>query len=114
VSNSQVTPLVLRLSAMRWSQSDDGEDNYASTNELVIGPWLLKIEPGTPRLIRFGVPAPAGDVEATYRLFLEEQSSATPDAAAQLKVVMPHAFRAAGVRRAGRGKGLRAPRIRHP
>ncbi len=88
VTNSQATPLVLRLSAMHWSQSDDGEDDYASTNDLVIGPWLLKIEPGTPRLIRFGVPAPAGDTEATYRLFLEEQAPTSSEAAAQLNVVM--------------------------
>ncbi|MEJ2191473.1 MAG: fimbria/pilus periplasmic chaperone [Nitrospirota bacterium] len=62
----------LQVSAVRWTQDARGKDQYAETDELVFFPKVMVLGPGEKRLIRVGVNAPAGAVEKTYRLFVEE------------------------------------------
>lgn len=65
----------LRVSAklMEWTQDEQGNDVYKDSGDIVYFPRQLEVEGEGRRLIRVGAKAPAGPVERTYRLFIEEQ-----------------------------------------
>jgi len=73
VSNDDTKPIQLRVHAMRWTQTESGEDQYVATDDLVFFPKRLEIKPGEQRIIRAGLPAsPIAANEKAYRLFVEE------------------------------------------
>lgn len=74
VTSEDDRALVFRNSPSRWTQSADGSDAYAPTSDLVVTPPLLRVEAGAPRIVRIGTVREPGDVERSYRVFLEEQA----------------------------------------
>ena len=79
VKNETDQPLRFQLNAVAWSQSPDGQMQTASTQDVVVFPPLLTLQPKEERKVRVGVTVAPGTVEKTYRLFVEELPSATPD-----------------------------------
>ena len=80
VTSEDDHPLVFKNSPSVWTQNADGGDVYTPTSDLVVTPPLLRVETGEPRIVRIGTVREPGDVERSYRVFLEEQAPANPDA----------------------------------
>jgi fimbrial chaperone protein len=72
VENQSAESVRLQVTAFAWSQSSRGDIQLAPTEDVVFFPALLTLEPGKERKIRIGVAKPAGAVERTYRVFVEE------------------------------------------
>jgi fimbrial chaperone protein len=72
VENKSTETLRFQVTAHAWNQSPKGEIELGPTEDVVFFPTLLTVEPGKQRKIRVGVAKPAGDVEKTYRIFVEE------------------------------------------
>ncbi len=72
VENQSNEIVRLQVTAFAWNQSLRGEIELTPTEDVVFFPALLTLEPGKERKIRIGVSKPAGTVERTYRVFVEE------------------------------------------
>lgn len=72
VTNDGDRTLSLEISAMEWSQDQDGQDVYQPASDLIFFPKQLVIEPKTERVIRTGIKVPATAREKTYRLYIRE------------------------------------------
>ena len=79
VTSEDDHPLVFKNSPSLWTQNADGGDIYTPTSDLVVTPPLLRVETGEPRIVRIGTLREPGDVERSYRVFLEEQAPAHPE-----------------------------------
>ena len=79
VTSEDDHPLVFKNSPSLWTQNPDGGDVYTPTSDLVVTPPLLRVETGEPRIVRIGTLREPGDVERSYRVFLEEQAPANPE-----------------------------------
>jgi len=72
ITNQSAESLRLQLSASAWDQSPTGEILLGATDDIILFPPLLTIEPGELRKIRLGAVTPRGAAEKTYRVVLEE------------------------------------------
>jgi fimbrial chaperone protein len=81
VTNDGATPLKAAVKLMEWTQDASGKDVYTESADLVYFPREFEVQGGGRRLIRVGTKAPAGTVERTYRLFVEEVPPNRPSAA---------------------------------
>jgi len=61
-----------QLEMMSWGESATGQMQLSPTHDVVFFPQLLTLKAGEHRSIRVGITQPAGDVERTYRLFIQE------------------------------------------
>jgi fimbrial chaperone protein len=64
--------LRFELRAYEWNQRDNGEMLLTETEDVVVYPTLISLPAGTARNIRVGVVAPPGNLEKSYRVFVEE------------------------------------------
>lgn len=72
VSNDSDQALSLEITAMEWSQNQEGEDIYLPATDLVFFPKQLSVEPKKERVVRVGIKTPATKKEKIYRLFIKE------------------------------------------
>lgn len=72
VDNQGTEELRFHVSSFAWDESDTGEMLLDPTDDLVVFPTLFVLPPGTSRQIRVGTTEPAGAVEKTYRVIVEE------------------------------------------
>ena len=72
ITNQSADPLRLQLSVSSWDQSPAGEMLLHETDEIILFPPLLTVEPGEKRKIRLGAVTPRGVTEKSYRIVLEE------------------------------------------
>lgn len=86
VQNLGTEPMRLQVSAFAWDQDARGEMRLARTKEVSFFPSLLTIGPGQKRNLRVGASAPAGEVEKTYRIFIE-QLQGGPSAPGSVRVL---------------------------
>lgn len=72
ITNQSETPLRLQLSVSSWNQSPLGEIVLSATDEVLLFPPLLTVEPGEKRKVRLGAVTPRDHVEKSFRIVLEE------------------------------------------
>jgi fimbrial chaperone protein len=74
VSNEGSVPLKVNIRLMRWTQSANGEEQYADSDLLLFFPRSMTIDPMDKRVVRIGLkaPLPAKRDELAFRLYLEE------------------------------------------
>lgn len=72
ITNQSADPLRLQLSVSSWNQSPTGEMILKETEEVILFPPLLTVEPGEKRKIRLGAVTPRDPIEKSYRIILEE------------------------------------------
>jgi len=73
LSNKASTSTMLQIQTTHWSQTD-GQDVYVTSNDLIVSPPIMTIDPGKSQLIRIalrknGVPH---SEEETFRIFVQE------------------------------------------
>jgi fimbrial chaperone protein len=72
IRNSGTTSVVVQASVSSWAQTD-GKDVLTPTNEVLISPPVMTIEPDREQIVRIGLRrAPDAQRELSYRLFLQE------------------------------------------
>jgi fimbrial chaperone protein len=72
IRNETDKPVRFQLSLVAWTQDPNGQMQLASTEDVVFFPALLTLDGREERRVRIGAEVPAGPVEKTYRLFVEE------------------------------------------
>ncbi len=72
VTNHAQQRLRVSIKLMAWSQDEQGKDVYTESADLVYFPRQMDIQPDAKKVVRVGLKSPLGDVERTYRLFIEE------------------------------------------
>ena len=72
ITNQSAESLRLQLSVSAWDQSPSGEILLGPTDDVILFPPLLTVEPGELRKIRLGAVTTRGAAEKTYRVVLEE------------------------------------------
>jgi fimbrial chaperone protein len=72
ITNQSAEPLRLQLSVSSWDQSPTGQMLLQETEEIILFPPLLTVEPGEKRKIRLGAVTPRDLTEKSYRIILEE------------------------------------------
>lgn len=72
VRNESSEPLRLRVQTVRWTNVGESELRTEPTDDIIVFPQLLQVEPGEMRRIRLGSKAPAARAELAYRLILTE------------------------------------------
>jgi fimbrial chaperone protein len=75
IRNQAMEPLRLQLSVTSWEQSPAGEMIVTPTEDIVLFPTLVTLEPGETRKVRLGTASPAAATEKTFRVFVEELPS---------------------------------------
>jgi len=94
IKNETDKPVRFQLSLMAWTQDPDGQMQLSPTQDVVFFPSLLTLSGHEERRVRVGAEVPAGPVEKTYRLFIEElppvESAGAPNGVVMLtKVGIP-------------------------
>ena len=72
VTNEDTRPLRMQLRLFEWSQDASGADVYRESGDLIYFPRVMSLAPKEKRLVRVGLRRPLGDVEHTYRLFIDD------------------------------------------
>lgn len=73
VSNDETErKLDMQAKLMEWSQDAKGNDIYVDSTDLVYFPRIFSIDKQDQRIVRVGIKVPAGAIEKSYRLFIEE------------------------------------------
>lgn len=70
--NDGKRPMRFQITASAWTQSENGEMKLSPTKDVIFFPTFLVVDPGAEKKVRIGTSASFGDVEKTYRIFLEE------------------------------------------
>jgi fimbrial chaperone protein len=79
-----------QVNAVTWDQDAAGQMKLGPTHDLILFPLIISLNPGEQRNLRVGVqPDKFGDVEKTYRVFVEQMPPAEkPGGKPAVKVLM--------------------------
>ena len=81
LENPGRTPITLQVRIFAWAQAN-GDNVYASQNDVIGSPPIVTIAPGAKQLVRLTRVGPSPAVaEATYRIVVDEIPTAKNDAA---------------------------------
>ena len=72
IKNSGTASLHFEVLPRQWSQDADGNDVYLDTEDILIFPRLMTLKGGEDRDLRIGMKMPPGEIEKTYRVFINE------------------------------------------
>ncbi|MBD2359305.1 fimbria/pilus periplasmic chaperone [Tolypothrix sp. FACHB-123] len=72
IRNTSDETLRFQIKTYAWSQDTQGEMQLTATEDIVVFPGLLSLNPGEERRIRVGTLTPVSTVEKAYRIFVEE------------------------------------------
>jgi fimbrial chaperone protein len=72
LKNESDAPLRMQIKAQRWEQTRAGEMQLTPTEDLIVFPTLVTLNPGEARKVRVATAAGFGAVERSYRLYVEE------------------------------------------
>lgn len=89
VTNDSDEEVVMQADLYTWKQKEDGSDDLALTEDLILTPPILKLAPHGRQVVRLArlTPPPAG-VQLTYRLIVREVPEARSSAQIQLQVAL--------------------------
>lgn len=72
VHNTDREKATLQLEAFKWTNSEDEQDQYTPTSDIVFFPKILVLEKDEEKIVRVGYRGEPEKNERTYRLYLEE------------------------------------------
>jgi fimbrial chaperone protein len=73
IKNESEQPLTVLIKSYRWTQAQEGTDQYNETEDLIVFPRALTLAAGEERFVRVGMAAPSGPKEQAFRIYIEEQ-----------------------------------------
>lgn len=88
IVNNDDSSMPLQMSAVEWTQDENGKDIYTPTEDLLFFPRIMTVEAQSERVIRVGIRKPALDNEKTYRLFIEQIPVQSESTGAQVAVAI--------------------------
>lgn len=89
VHNGSDVPYRFQAELLRWTQTRDGEDTYAPSDELLANPLLFELKPGAAQIVRVGLlGAPPDSIQHAYRLYLTEIPRQEPATGTGLRVLL--------------------------
>jgi fimbrial chaperone protein len=88
IINRDSTPMPLQMSAVEWTQDENGKDVYTPTKDLIFFPRIMTVEADDERMIRVGIRQPALKTEKTYRLFIEQIPEPSDNPGAKVAVAI--------------------------
>ncbi|HAX92940.1 MAG TPA: hypothetical protein DCY25_03150 [Bacteroidales bacterium] len=68
----------MQIDVKAWTQDSNGADKLEPTEDIVIFPKIVDVNPGEERIIRLGYKGPQTGKESTYRVFLDELPVSKP------------------------------------
>ena len=81
LGNDGDSPLVLQAELFLWRQDAAGADVLTPTDDLVLAPPIVKLDPGTRQVVRLAMVVPRDATrQLTYRLVMREVPEALPRA----------------------------------
>jgi fimbrial chaperone protein len=86
LTNPNDTPVRLEVQASHWTQAIDGQPILDATDDLIVFPELLTIQPHEHSNLRVAIMAPASANEATYKVSIREIRSYSPAISSHLGV----------------------------
>lgn len=89
VSNDSDEQVVMQADLYSWQQKPDGSDDLKPTDDLILTPPILKLEPKSRQVVRLARlgPLPA-DKQQTYRLIVREVPEARNTSQVELQVAL--------------------------
>ena len=72
IHNTGARQTRLQATAYDWAQKPDGRFILTPTDDVVLYPPLITVEPGQDRIVRIGAGVPIGAAERVFRLVIEE------------------------------------------
>lgn len=79
VTNDGGEKVTVQLEAFEWLQDESGKEQYNPTKDILFFPKIADIAAGEEKIIRVGYQGQkAGNIEKTYRLFLQELPVSSP------------------------------------
>jgi fimbrial chaperone protein len=79
LTNTGTSRIDFQMTAMEWTQDNDGADHYAETGEIIFFPKILTLAPNEDRVIRVGAKSAPAATERTFRLFIERIPAPLPE-----------------------------------
>jgi len=83
--NGGTSPMLVEASAVTWTQAN-GRDTFAATDDFVIAPALVEVQPGSGQIFRVRARVPVDGHERTYRLRLEDITPAQPGTGVGMRI----------------------------
>jgi fimbrial chaperone protein len=78
LTNEGDTPVALQADINSWTQRSDGTDELVLTDDLILSPPIIKLEPKGRQVVRLALLKPAdASRQLTYRLIIREVPEAT-------------------------------------
>ena len=72
VRNDGTEPLRFQVNVFKWDQDARGQIQLAPTEDMIVFPLMMTLQPKEERSVRVGAATPFGAVEKSYRLVIEE------------------------------------------
>lgn len=72
VTNRSTGTVRFQVTAMAWSEGEDGTTGLVATDDVVVYPSLFSLPAGASRAVRVTTATPPGSREVSYRIFVEE------------------------------------------
>jgi fimbrial chaperone protein len=81
VRNDGQSAIRIQVKTHAWTQTLDGQMQLDPTEDVIVFPTLVTLNPGEQRRLRVALTSRAADLERTYRMFLEELPPPKTDSA---------------------------------
>lgn len=89
IVNESDEPVVMQADLYTWKQKPDGSDELELTEDLILTPPILKLEPRGRQVVRLArLTPPPGAVQQTYRMIVREIPEARSGGQVQLQVAL--------------------------
>ena len=90
LTNEGDSELVMQADIYQWKQKPDGQDDLQLSEDLILSPPILKLQPGSRQVVRLASlrPEPSGE-QQTYRLIVREiPETQVTEGAVKLQIAM--------------------------
>lgn len=89
LTNEGDAPIVLQADINAWSQKPDGTDELVLTEDLILAPPIIKLEPKARQVVRLALLRPAdASRQLTYRMIIREVPEAQPSSGIAVPIAL--------------------------